>query len=167
MNNISTRPSWFQKYFMRFAYTRAGRWFFSLTATFFDRIFLRLTGGRYMLIHMLTGLPGCMLTTTGAKSGKPRSVPIVAIPVGEDYILIGSNFGEDRSPAWYYNLKANPEATITTASRQSQYLAREVTGQEYDVYWAKAVGTFPGYEAYRRWASRRHIPILLLTQKVS
>jgi deazaflavin-dependent oxidoreductase (nitroreductase family) len=74
-----------------------------------DRPVLRLSRGRYSLTRLLAGLPVVTVTTIGAKSGQPRSLPLVALPDGEHVILIASNYGQKHHPAWYYNLRAHPE----------------------------------------------------------
>ncbi len=61
---------------------------------------------------LLAGLPVIMLTTTGAKSGLPRPMPLVGIPMGDDVAVIGSNYGQERTPGWVHNLLANPAATV-------------------------------------------------------
>jgi deazaflavin-dependent oxidoreductase (nitroreductase family) len=103
------------------------------------------------------------LTTTGAKSGQPRSVPLVGLPDGENIILIASNFGQTHYPAWYHNLRASPKATLTLKGRTGYYWAEEVSGEVREAYWRQAVALYPGYAAYERRVGARHIPVLRLT----
>lgn len=79
----------------------------------FDLPVLRLSRGRYSVTSLLAGLPVVTVTTIGAKSGQPRSLPLVAIPSGEAVILIASNFGQAHHPAWYYNLRAHLAVQLT------------------------------------------------------
>lgn len=130
-----------------------------------DRTLLRLTGNRYSLTSLLTGLPIITLTTTGARSGQRRSVPLVALEEGDRLILIASNFGQTRQPAWYYNLRANPEALVTLRGEQRWYVAREATTAERQRYWSQAIALYAGYAAYETRAQNRVIPILVLTPK--
>jgi deazaflavin-dependent oxidoreductase (nitroreductase family) len=127
-----------------------------------DRWLFRLTNGRYTFANLLTGLPMLILTTTGAKSGQLRTTPLVAIPVGDDLALIGSNFGQPHNPAWYYNLKANPQALVTVNGRSYPVTARELTGAEREKVWETAVSYYAGYNAYKHRASHRLIPVILL-----
>ena len=160
---IAARPSWFQRRITRFAYTPAGLWLVSRITRPLDHALMALTGGRHMLITLITGLPACMVTTIGAKSGQPRTAPLVVIPDEDTLILVASNFGGQRSPAWYYNLKAKPEAILEVQGQSYRYQAREVSGEEYERCWAKAAALYPGYDYYRRRASHRHVPVLRLT----
>ncbi len=111
---------------------------------------------------MLAGLPVVMVTTIGAKSGQPRSLPLVAIPDGENVILIASNFGQKHHPAWYYNLRAHPEVQLTYEGQTVAYTARETTGEERERCWQRAVDLYSGYPLYERRAARpphsRHAP---------
>jgi deazaflavin-dependent oxidoreductase (nitroreductase family) len=89
-------------------------------------------------------------------------VPLVAIPGDdEEIVLIASNWGRDRHPGWYHNLKAHPKATLAWNGRRRPYHAREATEAERDAYWQKAERLYAGYAAYRRRTTRR-IPIMIL-----
>lgn len=135
---------------------------FSKTAHHLDRPILRRTNGRTSLSSLLTGLPIVSLTTTGRKSGLARTVPLVGLPDGEKIILIASNFGGQRNPAWYYNLKANPEAVLVINGRSAVYIASEATGEEREKYWQQAVNTYLGFRNYETWANHRDIPVMVL-----
>src|SRR5919106_2886549 len=76
-----------------------------------DKLVHRLTGGRRVLSQGL--LPMLVLTTTGAKSGEPRTVPLACFPDGDVIFLVGSNFGRDAHPAWTANLRANPDPRVS------------------------------------------------------
>lgn len=136
---------------------------FSLILPGLDRFVLRLTGGRTSLAAILAGLPIVTLTTLGVKSGQPRSVPLVGLPDNETIVLIASNWGQTKHPAWYLNLRANPHAEISLAGHSRNYLAREASADEYKFYWNQAVNLYAGYAAYLKTAGTRHIPILVLT----
>jgi deazaflavin-dependent oxidoreductase (nitroreductase family) len=112
---------------------------------------------------LLVGLPIITLTTTGARSGLRRSVPLVGIPDGDKIILIASNWGQKRHPAWYYNLLANPGVRVSHDSTARDYIAREAKGEEYAYYWNKAVSANAGYSAYRQRTGGREIPVIVLT----
>jgi deazaflavin-dependent oxidoreductase (nitroreductase family) len=105
------------------------------------------------------------LSTIGAKSGQLRTVPLIGISDGDKVVLIASNWGRKRHPAWYHNLRANPEATLSIQGRTGTYIAHETTGGEREEYWRRAVDLYAGYAAYQRRAGGRRIPVMVLTPK--
>jgi deazaflavin-dependent oxidoreductase (nitroreductase family) len=143
--------------------SRPGSWFFSRTLHIFDGIVLKLSGGRQTFTEILGGTPVITLTTIGAKSGIPRSALLVGLPDGDQIILIASNFGRSHHPAWYLNLRANPDVIVTYKGQIESYRAREAEGEERDQSWKMAVECYPGYELYRKRAGTRRIPVILLT----
>ena len=78
-------------------------------------------------------------------------------------ILIASNFGRAQHPSWYYNLKANPHATLSSGDFTGEYLAHEAVGEERDYAWQRATFLYGGYNAYRQRASHRTIGVFVLT----
>ena len=106
-------PRWWQRLLQRLASTRTGAWVFSRIAHRIDRVLLGLSDGRVSTSRVLAGVPTVRLTTTGAKTGLDRTVPVMGIPDGENWVLIASNWGGDSHPAWYHNLSANPEVVLT------------------------------------------------------
>lgn len=120
-----------------------------------DRVFFRLSGNRHTLVSLLAGLPTLLLVSMGAKSGLPRTTPLVGIPHGDGYILIGSNFGQTHHPAWVYNLRVHPAAQLIHNGQAREYTAREVHDEEYDTCWQKAVNYYAGYQAYKVRAGRK------------
>lgn len=137
-------------------------WILSHTVHRIDRLAMRASGGRATIGGYLSGLPIITLVTTGAKSGLPRSVPLVGIPDGPRLILIASNWGQDRHPAWYYNVKANPNVMVTRAGKTRNLIARELSGDEREAGWARAVTLYPGYRGYMARAKGRVIPVIAL-----
>jgi deazaflavin-dependent oxidoreductase (nitroreductase family) len=87
----------------------------------------------------------------------------VGIPEGDSIVLVASNFGSQTHPAWYYNLRAHPQATLAVNGRSGTYLAREAAGVERERYWNRAVELYRGFDAYRLRASGRTIPIMILS----
>jgi deazaflavin-dependent oxidoreductase (nitroreductase family) len=117
------------------------------------------------LTHTLAGLPVVILTTTGARSGLPRSMPLAYIGDPNDpnrFAVIASYFGQPGNPAWYYNLKANPHATGAIDGQVKTYLAHEASDEDYGMFWDAALYIYPGYQLYKQRAGRRHIPIMVL-----
>lgn len=127
-----------------------------------DQLVYRLSGGRTTATSFLAGVEITMLTTTGAKSGLRRTLPVIGLPDGEDTILIASNFGRPHNPAWYYNLRANPHATISMKGTSREVVARELSGSEREIGYRRGEEIFPGFTQYRRWAAHRQIPVLRL-----
>jgi deazaflavin-dependent oxidoreductase (nitroreductase family) len=95
--------------------------FYSRTLHLFDQAVFKLTRGRATFTSWLAGLPVAWLTTTGAKSGAERTSPVLAIPCGDDrLIVIASNYGLRKNPSWYHNLRANPRARIEFEGSERQ-----------------------------------------------
>jgi deazaflavin-dependent oxidoreductase (nitroreductase family) len=127
-----------------------------------DRLVYRLTRGRTTASSWLGGVKITMLTTTGAKSGQARTLPVLGLPEGDDMILIASNFGRPRNPSWYYNLRANPRATIVFDGVKREVEARELSGAERERCYLRGEEMYPGFIYYRTWAGDRQIPVLKL-----
>jgi deazaflavin-dependent oxidoreductase (nitroreductase family) len=127
-----------------------------------DQPILRWSDGRYSAASLVAGLPMISLTTTGAKSGQPRTVPLVAIPDGRRLILVASNWGRPRHPAWYHNLKAHPGAQVTVDGRTAAWTARELAGEAREAAWQRATALYPGYAYYAQRNGGLRIPVLVL-----
>jgi deazaflavin-dependent oxidoreductase (nitroreductase family) len=127
-----------------------------------DRLVYRLTRGATTASGWLAGVKITMLTTTGAKTRRPRTVPVLGLPDGEDTILIASNFGRPQNPAWYYNLRTNPKATIVVDGVKREVVARELSGSERERDYQRGEEVSPAFIHYRRWATNRQIPVLRL-----
>jgi deazaflavin-dependent oxidoreductase (nitroreductase family) len=164
MLTLSHRPNLFQRLIQKLAATRAVSWLLSHSLPHIDRGLDRLSRGRFNLTRVWSGLPVVMVTTIGAKSGHRHTVPLAAIPDGNNVILIASWFGNRHHPAWYYNLIAHPDAMLADHRHSAQYQAREVHDSERETYWQRAVNVYAGYAAYKRRV-KRVIPIMLLTPK--
>ncbi len=159
----NTQPkNWLQRAVIRFAVSFVGATLGSRLMHRLDRLALRLSNGRFTLSTLLTGLEALSLTTTGAKSGRPRTVPLLAIPHRDDqFILIASNWGQARNPAWYYNIMANPQVEVTRNGRVQPYRAQETSGEQRATCWQIALQTYPGYAIYKQRTTRQ-IPVILL-----
>lgn len=163
----TSQKNWLQKVITHIAMSAAGARFSAYTMHHLDKLVLRVSNGRSTAATLLTGLQILTLTTTGAKSGQPRTVPLVAIPYQNgQYVIIASNWGQQKNPAWYYNILTHSEVTVTRDGRSQTYLARETDGDERAACWQTALATYPGYAAYERRTSRR-IPVILLTPDVN
>ena len=143
MNVELPRPNWLHKTVKKLTSSRPGSWLLSHTLHHLDRIVVRLTRNRTSLTTVLTGLPVLIITTQGAKTGKPRGVPLVGMPMGKDVILIASNWGRAFHPAWYRNLKAHPTVTLSYRGQTAEYTARETEGELREECWRRAVEGYP------------------------
>jgi deazaflavin-dependent oxidoreductase (nitroreductase family) len=136
--------------------------FYSRTLHLFDRAVFRLTRGRATFTSWLAGLPVAWLTTTGAKSGVERTSPVLAIPAGDGrLIVIASNYGQDRNPSWYHNLRKNPGARILFDGGEHEMVARELDGDERARWYARGIEIYPGWVQYEKRAPRK-IPVIEL-----
>lgn len=165
MANQHSQPRRWQRILQRIASSRVAAWLLARTLHYLDRPLLRLTRGRLSAPSLFTGLPTLLVMTIGAKSGKPRTVPLVGIPDGDKIIVIASSYGRLRHPAWYHNLRATPEVTVFVGGRSQIYLAREAVGDERETYWERAVQLYPGFAAYQQYAGDRTIPVVVLSPK--
>jgi len=108
-----------------------------------------------------TGWPVIILTTRGNKTGKLRKTPLMRVEHGGEYALVASLGGAPKHPVWYYNLKADPEAaTIQDGPEPTDVRVREVSGDERDAWWERAVAAYPPYADYQEKTDRR-IPVLV------
>lgn len=155
-----------QRTFQQFFALRPVSWLMARLLHHADTLLLRLTGGK-LTFAQFSGLPIIELTTTGAKTGKRRTVPLTGLPDGDKYVLIASNFGQAHYPAWYHNLKANPECTVTKGGQTGAYIAREVNGGKHEYYFDMAISYYIGYTAYKKRAKNRNIPVMVLEPKAS
>lgn len=151
-----------QRVVQRIAASRPGAWLFQRTLYPVDKALYRRTSGRVTVPELLAGLPVIMLTTTGARSGEPRSMPLVGIPLDGELAVIGSNYGQARTPGWVYNLEADPAATVSYRDRSATVTARPATDAEADRAFEVASSFYPGYARYRDRASHRTIRVFVL-----
>jgi deazaflavin-dependent oxidoreductase (nitroreductase family) len=129
----------------------------------FDRLVVRLTGGRRGLAPRV--IPQMVLTTTGRRTGKRHSTPVLYLEEGDRYIVVASNYGRARHPAWSYNLLANPGATIQIGSVRRAVHGRPATPQEFERSWPRLVAIWPGWATYRRMTDRRFRMFVLEPRK--
>ncbi len=147
------------------AASKPGVWFFSRTMHHFDGFFLKLSNNRVTLTSLIAGLPIVILTCKGAKSGLPRTLPLIYIQDESDptvFALIATNWGRKHYPAWYFNLRANPRATCSIAGKEGEYQAHEAQAEEYDRFWQSATETYLGYPLYKQRIVGRRVPIMVL-----
>jgi len=112
----------------------------------------RLSGGR--IWGKVNEAPVLLLTTTGRKSGQRRTAPVVYLADGENVVVIGSNAGHSRTPAWSLNLKANPEAEVELGRERRQVRARVAEGDERADLWRKHNEQYSGFDEYEARTDR-------------
>ncbi|MFN8162576.1 MAG: nitroreductase family deazaflavin-dependent oxidoreductase [Solirubrobacterales bacterium] len=112
----------------------------------------RATGGR--LMGKVGRAPVLLLTTTGRKSGQPRTAPVVYLADGKRMIVIGSNAGNDRVPAWSLNLRANPDAEVEVGRKRMRVRARVAEGEERAELWRKSNEQYAGFDDYEKRTDR-------------
>jgi deazaflavin-dependent oxidoreductase (nitroreductase family) len=120
----------------------------------------RATGGRFV---GRPGAPSLLLTTTGRKTGRPRTTALFYLPDGDRQVLVASYAGDRRHPQWYLNLVAHPEVTVQIGTDTHAAHAAVITGPERDSLWPRAVANWPGYATYQARTSRE-LPLVALTR---
>ncbi|SCL33609.1 deazaflavin-dependent oxidoreductase, nitroreductase family [Micromonospora pallida] len=124
-----------------------------------DRLVGRLTRGRVVALGLI---PSLVLTTTGRRSGKPRSNPLLYVPDGDAYVVVGSNWGQPRQPSWVLNLLAEPAAEALRNGHRTPVRAELATGAERERLWRLLVAEWPAYHTYARRAGDREIRVFRL-----
>ena len=112
------------------------------------------------------GAPLLLLHTVGARSGQPRINPVTYLADGSRYLVFASKAGSDRNPDWYWNLRANPDATIEVGDETIAVRATELTGAERDEKYRAQSGRYPGFAGHQQVTSRT-IPVIALTRRES
>jgi deazaflavin-dependent oxidoreductase (nitroreductase family) len=151
-----------QRLLRRFASSGPGSWLFVRIMHRLDGRVFKLTKGRHTLGSLLAGLPVAILTTTGARTGQQRTVPVLGLPSPEGLALIASNWGERSHPAWCHNLLANPEGEIAVDGERRRFRAVEAEGERRQRIWDHALTIYPGYEQYAKRAAHRRIHVFVL-----
>jgi deazaflavin-dependent oxidoreductase (nitroreductase family) len=145
-----------------FALTKAGTWYSSRVGARIDPWLLRATRGR--VDHTFGQIPIVLVTVRGARSGRERTVALLYFTDGADVILMASSYGRARFPAWYYNLKANPDVRLEAMGRAGSYVAHEAEGEDRDRLFELAKMVYRGYTDYaQRTEGIRPIPVMRLS----
>jgi deazaflavin-dependent oxidoreductase (nitroreductase family) len=126
-----------------------------------DRALIKLTNGH---LSMSMVMPEVLLTHTGAKSGQQRSTPLTYFTDRGRVIVIASNYGGVRHPAWYHNVKANPRVTLASRGYQGSFVGEEMLGDERDRLFGLAVQFMPNYAEYQKTTGGRRIPVVAFTE---
>ena len=122
-------------------------------------------GTRGLIGHKVPGLPAMLLLDhVGAKSGTKRTTPLVYFPDGENLVIVASKGGHPKHPAWFHNLRANPETEVQVGTRRLRVTARVAGDAERDRLWPKAVDAYSGYAGYQKRTERK-IPLVVLERR--
>ena len=113
--------------------------------------------------HEWQGTQALLLTTTGRKSGEPRTTPLIYGRSGDDYLIVASKGGADTPPAWYLNLQENPEAEVQVKADRFTARARDATPDEKPEMWKTMTGEWPEYDEYQQ-KTDREIPVVVLSR---
>jgi deazaflavin-dependent oxidoreductase (nitroreductase family) len=151
-----------QRLLRRVGSSGPGSWVFARVLDRVDRPVYRLTRGRWTMTSLLAGLPIVMLTSTGARSGRSGSVPLVGLPTPDGVVVIASNYGREHHPAWYHNLRAHPDAEIAVDGSRRPVRAVEAEGERRERIWRAALEIYPGFSTYERRAAHRRIAVFVL-----
>ena len=120
----------------------------------------RATGG--LIGHRLPGAPPVLLLDhVGARSGTMRTTPLLYVTDGPDVVIVASKGGHPKHPAWYHNLRANPDTAVQIGREHRPVHARVATPQERERLWPKAVAAYSGYRGYQD-RTEREIPLVVL-----
>jgi F420H(2)-dependent quinone reductase len=151
---------WWERAEDSLAQTRAGGWLALNVANPIDKHLLRWTSGR---VGMFPGRPVGLLETVGAKSGEPRTTPLLYLDDGERIVLVASKAGAERHPSWYHNLRANPDVHFTPRrGHRTEYRARIADDAERERLWERVNDLYSGYDIYQGRAGGRRIPVVVL-----
>ena len=153
------RNAWWIRFLSWYGSTKVGAWTIINLGSHLDKLLIRVSGGS---VNTTIAWPCLLLTTIGARTGRPRTTPLVYIKDGDNLVLIASKGGNIKHPSWYVNLRYNPEVEVFLDGKSSTYIARNAEGEERERLWARAVGLYSGYEKYQKRAGGREIPVVVL-----
>jgi deazaflavin-dependent oxidoreductase (nitroreductase family) len=153
LNPLQRASRWMAK-------SKFGGWMALNVANKVDPYLMRASRGR---LKLPSGTPTILLTHTGAKSGNKRTTPLVYFTDGPNAVMIASQTGKAKHPAWFHNLTAHPDVELWAGGRGGAYRAREADGEERDQLWKLATKLYPGYDDYQRRADAagRRIPVVV------
>jgi deazaflavin-dependent oxidoreductase (nitroreductase family) len=151
---------WWERSLENFARSRPGGWLAINVANPIDKRLLAWSNGR---VGLYVGQQVGLLEHVGAKSGLRRVTPLLYLADDGRIVLVASKAGAERNPAWYHNLKANPEVEfLPRGGPKAPYLAREAEGEERDDLWHRVNDLYVGYDDYQARSGGRRIPVMVL-----
>lgn len=145
----------------RLASTKTGLAIWRKVAAPLEAPIMKATGGR---VRLNLAVPIVVLVSTGARSKQRREIPLAYFTDGDDVVLIASNYGSTRHPAWYHNLRANPDCELRIGNSGGRFVAREAEGADRDRLYALAVEHVnPVFGLHDKRSDSREIPVLRLS----
>lgn len=157
-----SEKSRFDRVLQAFAQTRAGGWLFINVLPAFDRPLLRMSRGR---LSTGMGQTYVLLHARGAKSGIERTTPLLGTKWGDTILVVASKAGAAHHPAWFHNVRANPEVAVTVDGERRPMRARVAEPQEREQLWAVVCDHYSGYAAYQTRTHGRVIPVVVLAPR--
>jgi deazaflavin-dependent oxidoreductase (nitroreductase family) len=121
----------------------------------------RLSSGR-VAGNVPSGAPICLLTTTGRKTGRTRTVPLLYLPDAGDLVVVASRGGMARHPAWYLNIVANPNVMVEVGAVRRPMRARVASDDEKARCWPRLVAAYEHFASYQL-RTDRDIPVVILS----
>jgi deazaflavin-dependent oxidoreductase (nitroreductase family) len=153
MQDLSRGPSWYLSIIRRIGGERWFTWLGAHVLTTVDKWLYPRFHGRLVSAGPPV-LPLLLLTTTGRKSGRPRSTPLVYLPYGSDVVVVASNWGQAQHPSWSSNLLAERHAAVEISGLRRQVVARLATSEERARLWPRLLEEFPPYQTYANRSGR-------------
>ncbi|MDH3212387.1 MAG: nitroreductase family deazaflavin-dependent oxidoreductase [Myxococcales bacterium] len=123
----------------------------------------RLSGG-HIGGTFLGGAPVMLLTSTGRKSGQPRTAPLLYLRDGENVVIVASMGGMSKHPVWYRNIEANPDVEVQIGSEKTKLRARRASDEEKAALWPRLVAMYADYDQYQA-RTERNIPVVILSPR--
>ena len=111
--------------------------------------------------YLWNGVPILLLTTTGRKSGEPRTIPIIFTPYKNSFVIIASKGGSPEHPKWYLNILDNPQVTVQVKADVFKAVTRSAQPPEREAIWAEAVKSWPNFDVYQSRTTRQ-IPVVVI-----
>lgn len=134
------------------------RWLLALVTRLQRFLYLKTDGA---IGSSLGGMRILLLTSVGRRTGHQRITPLLFVEDGERFVVVASNAGDDRHPAWWLNLQANPDARVQIREGHHEVVARAASPEEVERLWPRLVEAYRPYEDYRR-RTQREIPVVVL-----
>jgi len=126
--------------------------------------FYKLSGGR--IGGRMHKVPVLLLTTTGRKTGRKRTTPLLYIRDGNRLVIVASNGGRPLDPSWWMNLKHNPIAMVQVKDVKQTIYAQRALGSEKERLWQMMTSVYPAYDDYQK-KTDRDIPVVVLMPKTA
>lgn len=144
----------FAKFINWLSATPFGSWLVKNVASKIDPIVFRLTKGRMISAGPPT-LPMLLLYSVGRKSGQQRATQLAYVEDGEDFLVVASAMGQDRHPAWRYNIEAEPHVEILRRGEQFKAVAEVLSDEEKAKHWGRIKQTIPQMNVYEKRTTRK------------